>query len=67
MLKSKPEIPSPSGMSHATMAISARTHKMKFGILGYSFLQCSAKCFPATRKIILEKKISINTETVEKM
>jgi hypothetical protein len=49
------------------MAISARTHKMKFGILGYSFLQCSAKCFPATRKIILEKKISINTETVEKM
>lgn len=36
----------PSGMSHATIAISAMTHKMKFGTFAYSFLQCSARCFP---------------------
>lgn len=45
----------PSGMSHATIAISARTHNMKFGTLGYSFLQCSAKCFPASKKWNLYK------------
>lgn len=41
----------PSGMSHATMAISARIHNIKFGTLGYSFRQCSAKCFPAEQDI----------------
>lgn len=39
----------PSGMSHATIEISARTHRMKLGTLGYSILQCSAKCFPTIR------------------
>lgn len=33
-------------MSQATIAISAKTHKMKFVLFGYSALQCSAKCFP---------------------
>lgn len=36
----------PSGISQATIAISARTHKIKLGTLEYSFLQCSAKCLP---------------------
>jgi len=36
----------PSGISQATTASSARIHKTKFVTLGYSALQCSARCFP---------------------
>lgn len=49
-------------MSHATIAISARTHKMKFGTLAYSFLQCSAKCFPTIKETTFVIKSCISTD-----
>lgn len=43
-------------MSHATIAISARTQRMKFGTLAYSALQCSAKCLPKITKQHIKRK-----------
>ena len=41
-------VPITSGISHATIATSAIIHNTRFVFLGYSVLQCSARCFPVT-------------------
>lgn len=52
----------PSGMSHATTAISARNHSMRFVMVGYSALQCSAKCFPTINVFSFYNQLKHKTE-----
>ena len=57
---------SPSGMSLATIANSAKTHKIKFVDGGYSALQCSARCFPETKHLLFYQKPSTSWKSLAK-